>query len=101
VTNMLTHCPACKAKYTGIPLCRRCGLDLVALISVLQQADAHTQKALQAFLEHDFVRMLTHARRTLSLRRTPNALQLTACAALLNQDFRGALGLWRQTVRKL
>lgn len=98
---MLTHCPACKAKYAGIPLCRRCGLDLGPLISVLQQADAHTQKALQAFLEYDFVRMLIHARRTLSLRRTPDALQLNACAALLNQDFREALDLWSQIVRKL
>ena len=96
---MLTHCPACKAKYTGNPLCRRCGLDLAALISVLQQADAHTEKAIQAFWENDFFQMLIHARRTLSLHRTPDAIQLTACAALLNKDFREALGLWRQIVR--
>ena len=96
---MLTHCPACKAKDSGNPLCRRCGLDLAALKNVLKKADNHKQEARQAFLDDDFIRMLIHARHSLSLRYTPDAFQLAACSALLNRNFQEALRMWRHCRR--
>ncbi len=84
---MPKKCPTCKAKYTGNPVCRRCGTDLGALADVERRAAMHLLEARIAYLEKDYSAMLFHARRSVSLRRTAESLKVLACAALLNREF--------------
>ncbi|MBW1759230.1 MAG: hypothetical protein JRI88_02725 [Deltaproteobacteria bacterium] len=90
----MERCPACNAKYIGKRMCHRCKTDLGILIDIEEKAEFHREKALFAFVSNDFEQMFFHARRSCSLRRTPDAVRLLACAALVVNQFNLALFLW-------
>ncbi len=83
----MERCPTCNAKYAGKRLCHRCKTDLGALVAIEERAYAHLEKAKAAFASNDLHEMFFHAKRSCSLRRTPEAAKLLSCAALLFNRF--------------
>jgi hypothetical protein len=63
------------------------------LADIESAADAYRQKAVAAYQVEDYPMMLNHARRSCSLRKTPDALWLMACAAFLTRRFDMAIRL--------
>ncbi len=92
----MERCPTCRAKYKGKPICYRCKTDLGPLLDVEERAVAHSEAAHAAHESGDPETMFFHARRSFSLRRTPESRRLLAGAALLARRRDLALALWRQ-----
>ncbi len=92
----MNRCPTCRAKYKGKPVCYRCKTDLAPLLDVEERAAAHADAARVALESDDPETMFFHARRSFSLRRTPESRCLLASAALLAKRRELALALWRQ-----
>lgn len=79
----MERCPVCKASYKGRSPCRRCGADLSLLAHVEETAARCLEDARRALADADYERAFALARRSLSLRRTPEALDILEQAALL------------------
>ena len=90
----MQHCPTCNALLKGAPVCRRCKTDLTRVLQTENDADTHYQMALQARADGHLEKMLHHARRCFSLRRTIAHGRLLACAAFINGGYRLALNIW-------
>lgn len=91
----MERCPTCKAKYSGKRICHRCKADLGSLLDIEEQAKEHLQKAKEAYASDDLEGLIFHARRSCSLRRTPEAARLLGCATLLSNRYDSALEQWR------
>lgn len=63
------------------------------LADIESSADTYRQKAVAAYQVEDYPMMLNHSRRSCSLRKTPDALWLMACAAFLTRRFDMAMRL--------
>jgi len=90
----MERCPTCNAKYAGNRVCHRCKTDLGVLADIENDAQEHLKKAQDAFASKDFRQMFFHAKRACSLRRTPEASGMLACASLLVSRFDLALSQW-------
>lgn len=77
----MERCPVCNARYAGKRQCHRCKADIGVLADIEAAADAYRKQAAAAYLAADYPLMLDHARRSCSLRKTPEAVWLMACAA--------------------
>ncbi len=89
----MEHCPTCKAKYKGNPVCHRCKTDFSLLLQIEKDAVMHLEKAYQAFDEEDFDNMFFHAKRSFSLRQLPGAKKMLAHAAILTRRYATAITL--------
>lgn len=96
----MKQCPTCNAKYSGKRICHRCKTDLGVLTDIEDDAKAHLENAVSAFASKDFNLMFFHAKRACSLRRTPEAAKVLACASLLASRFNLAIDEWN-AVNKL
>ncbi|MBF0450899.1 MAG: hypothetical protein HQK75_09370 [Candidatus Magnetomorum sp.] len=92
----MKRCPACNARYQGKETCHRCGMNIDALIDIKDRAQDHFQQAIRYFYGNDFEHMYFHARRSYSLFRSPESIQVLACAALMVNRFDMATTLWQQ-----
>jgi hypothetical protein len=97
----MKHCPVCKARYTGKRQCHRCKADIGNLANIEAEAFDFREEALAAYQDGDYARMQELARRSCSLRKTPEAIRLRACAALLNGQFDQAVRLRSEFIRIL
>lgn len=95
----MERCPVCNARYSGNRQCHRCKADIGMLADVEEAADAYREEAVAAWRASDFLLMLGHARRSCSLRKTPEAVCLMACAAFLTRRFDLAMRL-RNSISK-
>jgi len=89
----MERCPVCNARYAGKRQCHRCKADIGMLADIEEAASSYRQKAIDAYHATDYPLMLDHARRACSLRKTPEALRLMACAAFLTRRFDMAMRL--------
>lgn len=89
----MERCPTCNARYSGKRYCRRCDTDLGQLADMENRAKEHFRKAVSYLASEEYGKMLFHARRSCSLRRTGERDKLLACAAVLNGKFALALSL--------
>ncbi len=89
----MQRCPTCRARYTGKPVCHRCGTDFASILAVEERAREYRAAALDAFAQRDFPQMFRHAEQAWALRRTADAARLLACAALLTGKFGLAVSL--------
>lgn len=97
----MKQCPTCKAKYAGKRICHRCKTDLGILTDIEDSAKAHLENAVAAFVSKDFNSMFFHAKRSCSLRRTPEAAKTLACASLLVSRFNLAVDEWSSVNRMM
>ena len=93
----MERCPVCNARYAGKRQCHRCKADIGMLSDIEEAADAYREKAVTAYQVADYPLMLDHARRSCSLRKTPEAVWLMACAAFLTRRFDMAMRLRNST----
>jgi len=89
----MERCPACNARYAGKRQCHRCKADIGILADIEDAADVYRKQAVAAYQAADYPLMLDHARRSCSLRKTPEAVWLMACAAFLTRRFDMAMQL--------
>lgn len=92
----MKHCPTCHAEYKGKRRCHRCKMDLGPLLDIEQEAQAHYRKARRALNTSNYERMYFHAARACRLHRSPEAMQLLACAALMTCRFEEARSLYEK-----
>jgi len=90
------RCPACNARYKKKDNCHRCGMNIASLIEIKNRAKDHYKQAIKHFFKSEFKEMFIHARRSCSLYRTPESIQILACAALMINRFEMAIKLWQQ-----
>ena len=77
----MDRCPNCRARRDDGNICRRCGMDLAALLDVEQAAEALTARAVgQLALGQSDAAVRTLAKAQ-ALRADPLASHLRACAA--------------------
>jgi len=95
----MKQCPTCNAKYLGKRICHRCKTDLGVLTDIEDSAMSHLEKAVAAFTMRDFNMMFFHSKRSCSLRRTPEAAKVLACASLLMSKFNLAVDEWSSVNR--
>ncbi|MFH0996106.1 MAG: hypothetical protein V1844_11520 [Pseudomonadota bacterium] len=93
----MERCPVCNARYTGNRQCHRCKADIWMLADIEETADAYRKQAVAAYQTADYPLMLDHARRSCSLRKTPEAVWLMACAAFLTRRYEMAMRLRNST----
>ena len=77
----MDRCPNCRARVSGQPECRRCGMDLRLLLAIEEAAEAYLREAVARFANGDrpgAVAALCAARR---LRRDPLADRLLRVCA--------------------
>lgn len=86
-------CPVCNARYTGKRQCHRCKADIGKLADIEEAADVYRKQAVAAYQSSDYKQMLDHAKRSCSLRKTPEVVRLLACAAFLTRHFDIAMRL--------
>lgn len=72
----MERCPNCRARLVGRETCRRCGMDLVLLLSVERAAEDLIAGAVGCLLVEDLGKAREHLERSLSLRRDPLAEHL-------------------------
>ena len=89
----MERCPVCNARYAGKRRCHRCKADIGMLADIEEAADAYRKQAVAAYQVADYPLMLDKARRSCSLRKTPEAVWLMACAAFLTRRFDMAMRL--------
>ena len=89
----MERCPVCNARYAGNRQCHRCKADIGMLADIEEAADSYRKQAISAYQASDYPLMLDHARRSCSLRKTPDAVRLMACAAFLTRRFDMAMRL--------
>ena len=89
----MERCPVCNARYAGKRQCHRCKADIGMLADIEEAADAYREKAFAAYQATDYPLMLDLARRSCSLKKTPEAVWLMACAAFLTRRFDMAIQL--------
>lgn len=87
----MDSCPVCKARYSGKRQCHRCKADIGMLADIEDDAASYREQAQAAYQAGEFARMLDMAERSCSLRKTPEAIQMMACAALLARRFDTAM----------
>ncbi|MFW6333234.1 MAG: hypothetical protein ACOC23_08020 [Thermodesulfobacteriota bacterium] len=92
----MDRCPTCRAEHRGGDSCHRCKTDLKPLLEIEKRAEDHRTEAVRAFHLKDYRSMFHHARRSRSLRRTPESDRLLACAAMLSGNFGLAISLWNR-----
>ena len=97
----MNHCPVCKARYSGKRQCHRCKADIGRLVDIEAEAFDFQEEARAACRDGEYARMLELAERACSLRKTPDAIRLRACAALLNGNFDQAVRLRDEFIRIL
>ena len=51
---ILDRCPNCKARYRQGESCRRCGMELVWLLRIKQNAEQIKQQLIHALIKHDY-----------------------------------------------
>lgn len=71
----MEHCPNCRARFKGNPVCYRCGCDLHRLLRIEARAQALEKLAVQC-LAWDLKAAEQLVERTLHLQRRPLALGL-------------------------
>ncbi|MDM8550186.1 hypothetical protein QUF72_08920 [Desulfobacterales bacterium HSG2] len=91
----MERCPTCNAKYAGKRLCHRCKTNLGVLVDIEEKAKEHLEAAKAALASDDIKQMFFHAKRSCSLRRTPEAERLLAYASLLVNQYDRAISSWR------
>jgi hypothetical protein len=67
----MERCPNCRARYQGGERCRRCGMELGALLASEQGADALVRRALAALAEGDQDKARAALTRARALRHDP------------------------------
>jgi hypothetical protein len=67
------------------------------LADIEEAADAYRKQAVAAYLAANYPLMFDHARRSCSLRKTPEAVWLMACAAFVTRQFDLAMRLRNST----
>jgi len=93
---MTLICPTCRAKNADARQCRRCGTDFTLIMKARTDAERLIYLAASSCRDHDYENMMQLAENAVRLWRTPAALHMTACAALLNHKYDAALSLWQQ-----
>jgi hypothetical protein len=88
------RCPVCNARNNGQRICYRCKTDVGHLMDIEEEARKHLEAAGAAFEIEDYEQMFFHAKRSHSLRHTPESIRILACAALLTGKFDPAFSLW-------
>lgn len=87
----MNACPACRARFSGSPHCRRCGTDLSRVFAVLLAAREAREEARRALVAGDGDRALAAVRRALRLEDVPRARRLEVLALLATGALRPAV----------
>jgi hypothetical protein len=74
-------CPNCRARVSGQPECRRCGMDLRLLLATAQAADAQLRRAVARLANGDRAGALAALRAARRLRQDPLCDQLLRVCA--------------------
>jgi hypothetical protein len=69
----MERCLVC-TRYAGKRQCHRYKAEIGILAEIEESADSYRQKAVAAYQAKDYPLMLNHARRSSSLRKTPEAV---------------------------
>ena len=93
---MPVPCPCCKASNDAGPACRRCKADLALLFAADADAASLLARARDALAAGSFPEAAALADQSAALRRTPDALQVGACARLLSGRFADALAAYHE-----
>jgi hypothetical protein len=93
---MPVPCPCCKASNDAGPACRRCKADLSLLFAADADAAALLARARDALAVGSFAEAEHLAQQSASIRRTPDALRVRACARLLAGRFADALAAYHE-----
>lgn len=72
----MDRCPNCRARYQGEPQCRRCGMDLSALLWIEAQAEAWERFAVDRLRAGDLKGAQVAATESLARQHRPLALML-------------------------
>ncbi|MFO0797015.1 MAG: hypothetical protein U0804_06025 [Gemmataceae bacterium] len=91
---MPVPCPCCKAANDAGPACRRCKADLALLFAADADAARLLAAARAALAAGRVAESEALARQSASVRRTPDALRVAACARLLAGRFADALAAY-------
>lgn len=67
----MERCPNCRARVSGQPECRRCGMDLRLLLATEQAADARLREAVARLANGDRAGAVEALRAARRLRRDP------------------------------
>jgi len=78
----MERCPNCRARVSGQPECRRCGMDLRLLLTAERAADAHLRGAVARLASGDSAGAVAHLRAARRLRREPISERLLCVCAL-------------------
>lgn len=82
----MERCPSCRARWDGNTSCRRCGMDLAALLAVERAAEQYTLRGVTQLAAGDPVAARQHLSRALGLHRTPIAALLLGFARTLEAE---------------
>ena len=77
----MERCPNCRARVSGQPECRRCGMDLRLLLATAQAADAQLRRAVARLANGDRAGALAALRAARRLRQDPLCDQLLRVCA--------------------
>jgi len=78
----MERCPNCRARVSGQPECRRCGMDLRLLLASERAADAHLLGAVARLAIGDRAGAVAALRAARRLRRDPISDRLLRVCAL-------------------
>ncbi len=67
----MEHCPVCRARFSGDPICRRCKSDLASLVQLEEQAEYSLHQAMNALTAGDIDKAHTLCRHAVHYKRTP------------------------------
>ena len=77
----MDRCPNCRARRDDGNICRRCGMDLAALLDVEQAAEALIARAIGQLVQGQSDAALCTLAKAEALRADPLVSHLRACAA--------------------
>ena len=77
----MERCPNCRARVSGQPECRRCGMDLRLLLATAQAADAQLRRAVARLANGDRAGALAALRAARHLHQDPLCEQLLRVCA--------------------
>lgn len=94
----MERCPACHAPYTGKNRCHRCKLDLSTLLQIETRALEHLNSAKTELDSENMEKAFYHARRSCSLKKSPEAMGILMISAILTRRFDEAFSIRARSV---
>jgi len=82
----MERCPSCRARWDGNATCRRCGMDLAALLAVERAAEHFTLRGVTHLATDDPATAGQDLSRALGLHRAPIAALLLGFARTLEAE---------------